>query len=487
MRRAWSCVIALCFASIATAGDADMYTLGFSGPDTLTGAEGASVEDNYLVTLDHQGPGPGAQGWSIGVELVGGSVTSATTDGTSTADVFDGGFDKTAVIDPELNGGRQGAVSAVVLCFGCPAVVPPSATLLDVGVSVDVGADDSTASLGIVSGLIGDGQPVQVVVTQEGTSAPWEAIGKEIAVVVKRTCLGRDGFALGFSTDRMLATEAFAEGIIGTSEDIHENSLVVRAAAGETPSQDVYVNVVSNAPEGAAGIQGWSLSVEAVGDAVITDITVENTSGAPVPDGRFDGGFGRTELAPAENNDGRAGAVTANVLCFGCPASLEPVSTESVARVVVQSAAPLADGAPQSGAIFFSPLRGSGQVVENILTQEGNSVEICNLQTGRLSLEFDLVLGKGPFIRGDANDDGGVNIADGIWILNELFRDGAPSPCQSAADANGDLGVSIADATYIFSYRFAGGDEPPAPFPECGVIDLDADDLVCDNGNSSCL
>ncbi|MEM7166115.1 MAG: DUF1800 family protein [Planctomycetota bacterium] len=80
-----------------------------------------------------------------------------------------------------------------------------------------------------------------------------------------------------------------------------------------------------------------------------------------------------------------------------------------------------------------------------------------------------------PFIRGDANVDLGVDIADALRVLNFLFPqppDVVTLPCEDAADANNDESINVADAVYILSYLFSGGAEPPAPFPACGD-DLD--------------
>jgi hypothetical protein len=67
------------------------------------------------------------------------------------------------------------------------------------------------------------------------------------------------------------------------------------------------------------------------------------------------------------------------------------------------------------------------------------------------------------FRRGDANSDGGLNITDGIYVLNFLFL-GGPSPsCMEAANANDDATLNITDGIYILNYLFLGGTAPPAP------------------------
>ena len=47
-----------------------------------------------------------------------------------------------------------------------------------------------------------------------------------------------------------------------------------------------------------------------------------------------------------------------------------------------------------------------------------------------------------PFIRGDVNNDGAVDIGDPIYLLNALFVVGSEPPqCNDAADVNDDGGV----------------------------------------------
>ena len=79
-----------------------------------------------------------------------------------------------------------------------------------------------------------------------------------------------------------------------------------------------------------------------------------------------------------------------------------------------------------------------------------------------------------PFVRGDTNADGGVDIADAVCTLEFLFgRPGAPCKglvleCRDAADANDDGGVDIADAVSILGHLFGGTGELPAPAAACG-------------------
>ncbi len=71
------------------------------------------------------------------------------------------------------------------------------------------------------------------------------------------------------------------------------------------------------------------------------------------------------------------------------------------------------------------------------------------------------------FIRGDANQDGTIDITDPIFSLTYLFSSG-PADCLQALDANDDNGVDLGDAIYILTYLFGSGPAPTSPNPDCG-------------------
>ena len=94
---------------------------------------------------------------------------------------------------------------------------------------------------------------------------------------------------------------------------------------------------------------------------------------------------------------------------------------------------------------------------------------------------------EGRFIRGDANGDGRIDIADAIWALSSLFVGGPPTACPDAADANDDSAVDVSDPIFLLGYQFLGSRAPSAPFPECGNDpDLAEDGLDCPEDQSAC-
>ena len=190
------------------------------------------------------------------------------------------------------------------------------------------------------------------------------------------------------------------------------------------------------------------------------------------------GGFNNTSLALPENNDGKSGAVTAIVLCFGCPNVLPETEVAPILALTVEG-----EKEAVGHVKYAEGLVGGGEPVANVLTVNGASAPICNLDLAQLSVS--IAAGK-TFRRADANDDGKVNIADPIWIISELFRGGPATGCQATADANADTVIDLADATYIINYQFLGGDAPPAPFPDCDAVEELPEGITCDVEPSSC-
>ncbi len=82
------------------------------------------------------------------------------------------------------------------------------------------------------------------------------------------------------------------------------------------------------------------------------------------------------------------------------------------------------------------------------------------------------------FVRGDANADGAVDLADAVTVLFRVFLGGAEPPCLDAADADDSGSLDITDPITVLSYLFIEGRSPKSPFPECG-LDPTADALGC--------
>ncbi|MBI4587156.1 MAG: cellulase family glycosylhydrolase [Planctomycetes bacterium] len=77
--------------------------------------------------------------------------------------------------------------------------------------------------------------------------------------------------------------------------------------------------------------------------------------------------------------------------------------------------------------------------------------------------------GARRFIRGNANCDEAIDLADAIAILQYLFARGPASCCLESADVNGDGEIDLADPVYGLIFLYRGARPPPPPFPGCGA------------------
>lgn len=89
---------------------------------------------------------------------------------------------------------------------------------------------------------------------------------------------------------------------------------------------------------------------------------------------------------------------------------------------------------------------------ESMLVTENKEAILPVLAGGNIVVE--------PYLCGDSNSDGLVNVSDVIWIVNYVFVGGDPPLPYESGDANCDSVVSISDAVYIINYIFVGGNVP---------------------------
>lgn len=134
--------------------------------------------------------------------------------------------------------------------------------------------------------------------------------------------------------------------------------------------------------------------------------------------------------------------------------------------------------------VFLSTLSGTDTSIfidglsAGIYQWEIIAVEGGAVSTGQVCT-VDVILGPDPvFIRGNANGDTSVNVADAITILEYLFSGGVTPDCLSALDVNDSSAVNIADAIHLLGFLFSGGVPPELPYPNPGS-DPTPDTLPC--------
>ena len=86
--------------------------------------------------------------------------------------------------------------------------------------------------------------------------------------------------------------------------------------------------------------------------------------------------------------------------------------------------------------------------------------------------------GPEPFLRGDANANGRLEIVDASEILAHLFRGEQSIACEDHGDVDDDGRLQINDAIGLVNFLFRNGPAPAAPYPEVG-LDTTPDDWNC--------
>lgn len=114
--------------------------------------------------------------------------------------------------------------------------------------------------------------------------------------------------------------------------------------------------------------------------------------------------------------------------------------------------------------------------VKCVLTDDLGRSIAPTLVSGSVTVEA----GDVPFVRGDANGDEDVDIADGVRVLVYLFVGGVTPTCLDALDADDTGVVDVSDAVYVLDYLFKSGSPIPLPFPEAGIDPTDDDLAPCE-------
>jgi subtilisin family serine protease len=117
---------------------------------------------------------------------------------------------------------------------------------------------------------------------------------------------------------------------------------------------------------------------------------------------------------------------------------------------------------PGEGAIakiWFSAT-GSGTIAFDTITLVGYSYNFKNHYAGDYMPDFrpfTVIVGS----RGDANNDGTINVADAVFLINYIFKGGPAPDSEYLGDANGDGTINVGDAVYLIQYIFGSGPPPP--------------------------
>jgi len=118
------------------------------------------------------------------------------------------------------------------------------------------------------------------------------------------------------------------------------------------------------------------------------------------------------------------------------------------------------------------------------LPDGGSSLVALGAPTpGAANAAAPLLPAEGKFIRGDADDNGRIDIRDMHLVLAVLFRGDALPACPDRLDADDSGTVDVSDASFIGAALFRNGPIFPSPFPNRGE-DPTSDVMRCSEDGS---
>ena len=415
------------FLLVATTVSAQDYVLSISSGSIPNNGSG-----DLTVNLDNNGGE--LQGWSFGACNDTAFLTcTGVVDGSTVATVNDGDtpdFNESSVFD-------EGFTVGVVICFtGCATLTSGTGYELNIA-TYDCTAEGSTS----VSFCDTLGSPaVDTVVVVDGASlVPVQNSG---AV----ECIGVPDPEYTYGAGNASAGYNPADGNASVSVDI---------TIAETDNSGLGAPFPNDT-------QGFSMGLGNSSEVVATAVNLS------LP---FEADFGETSIYPE-------GWTAGVVYSFAGGVVLAFPSATTVITVDYETGGSMAgneDGATAS--LTWDDGLGS-PAVANVVVVGGASLTAAQ-SNGSITLNPVVTI---DWLRGDANGDSQVNVADAIWIISELFVSGPASSCAIARDANADSKYDIADPTYIVQYRFISGPMPSAPFPECGQVDGQTPEDCSDSG-----
>ncbi len=101
--------------------------------------------------------------------------------------------------------------------------------------------------------------------------------------------------------------------------------------------------------------------------------------------------------------------------------------------------------------------------IQNVYAAFNESHPVPILREGKFTIGREPQGGYPVFIRGDANQDRVIDLADPIHVVDILFKGAAPR-CLDACDANDSGYVNIGDAVFLLYFLFRDGTVPYEPF-----------------------
>ncbi len=426
-------------------GDPDARFGFWIEPPVLDSPGGAAALEIFLgSTVDN------VQGWSFGIKAIDGAIPGAMVrivNASIGADVMTSG----------PGGGPPGFVSCTLLPADTDCGVPcPDCTAVTQGVVLDFLQQtfvNATTGFELLTLAVEVGGEVGASARLEFADDVGDPPIKPLVVV-----------------DGLSHVPARQDGVeirrVNCAPDFYPRVTSVTGTPGTQQSVRVYLDF-NHTGEAAFGVQGWSFGITHDSNVLeLLDATADGTDTMYVKGG-VEPDFNQFRFVPADPPGATDGFTHGVVIDFQTGIVLAPrnnfLDCTARYRLVGEPAC------PEPIVTSLVPTGGLGDpLVRMVMVVDGESFVPCWLEAGRVNIVCSV-----PFVRGNSNGDGRVDIADGIFIFYYLFRGGrAPTPLD-AADVNDDGAVDASDGVYVVNHQFLSGPPPPPPFPLAGIDPTD--------------
>jgi hypothetical protein len=119
-------------------------------------------------------------------------------------------------------------------------------------------------------------------------------------------------------------------------------------------------------------------------------------------------------------------------------------------------------------AVLVDSGNGRGSLIWDPTSAQGDSSYLLRFiaSDGLLADTMAVRLTSVTAMRGDANNDGSLDVSDVVYLVTYIFS-GGPAPATirngnaDGSDADGPGAIDISDAVYLVAYIFSGGPPPP--------------------------
>ncbi len=261
-----------------------------------------------------------------------------------------------------------------------------------------------------------------------------------------------------------------------TAETVFDGSSGNYAHSGQTGTLNLYYRDPDSA------IQGFTITI-----CYDCDLTIED--GTFSLEGSIVAEVGAEYLnhqVDDDCSDGETGELILAILLDALPPfegqTLPPTSEDLLIGSIQVTVDETAECDEIQEIYFCDDINGLGSVFlyNNVVIDYQSIQDFDRLDTGVH------VVAEEIFQRGDCNSDDKVDLADAATILASQFQ-GLPIHCSDACDVNDDGVINLADSVYVMNWLFKFGPIPPDPGPYENGPDPTNDELpVCNSHDTGC-